>query len=161
MEAQSDFRNIDEELECVENALRVHPDWIRHSWFVRGGDADLWPDTVPRLEKENENIRTRTYTHGHHPAYVFDFDPEVAHDWTLDASTVELISNHAKNMVTSRGSTGTTGGAEKSQRGRRMGRSGAHKSLKYLKKRLASLDCFIYCEKKKHNVPKRERVLGL
>ena len=98
VEAQSDFRNIDEELECVENALRVHPDWIRHSWFVRGGDADLWPDTVPRLEKENENIRTRTYTHGHHPGYVFDFDPEVAHDWTLDASTVELISNHAKNM---------------------------------------------------------------
>ena len=101
---QSDFRNYREEQECVTDTLALHPEYIDAHWFVAGRDADDWADTVDRMASDDK-VYTRKITNGgkqftspDHPDYTFSFDPAIAENWYLDASTVQLIQNHASNM---------------------------------------------------------------
>ena len=81
----------------MAKALGSHPDWVDARWFVAGRDADEWEDTVERMDKEGK-VYTRKFVSAHDPGYTYTFDPSIAEDWYLDASTVQLIQNHANNM---------------------------------------------------------------
>lgn len=96
---QSDFRNFAKEQECVAKVLEAHANLIDHRWFVAGHDADEWDDTISKIDRGSIHIRSSEEdadTAG--TAYTFTFDPTLPERWTLDASTVELITNHASNM---------------------------------------------------------------
>lgn len=93
---QSDFRNFAKEQECVAKVLEGHADFIDHHWFQPGHDADEWDDTVAKIDRrrqQNPYTSDDLYT-----AYTFTFDPTLPERWTLDTSTVDLITNHASNM---------------------------------------------------------------